>query len=188
MDLAFNDWIAIDLGTLVVHNPPPACNPVLDRMLARSADRSEVRDTKTWIEVLVGRRGTRHSRADLGKPSAARHLDGATDGPPGRVHLVATCPCRVRYRLRARSVCANRLSPADQSQRTADVHSPCAGPASTNRRMSQGKSAQVRTSPSRATSFAALRRPCVAFRGFPIDSPRALSRFHLPRRQTAAGG
>ena len=52
LDLAFDYRIDTDLDALVVHDPTPTGHPVLDRLLARIAARTEILDTRAWIEVL----------------------------------------------------------------------------------------------------------------------------------------
>ena len=52
MDLAFADRIDTDPQALVVNDPAPTGNPVLDGTLAKIAAREGATDTRTWIRVL----------------------------------------------------------------------------------------------------------------------------------------
>ena len=52
MDLAFDYRIDTDLQALVVTDPTPTGNPMLDRVLETIAARTETTDTQTWIKVL----------------------------------------------------------------------------------------------------------------------------------------
>lgn len=52
MDLAFEYRIDTDLEALVVTDPTPTGNPMLDRVLAKIAARADTTDTQTWIRVL----------------------------------------------------------------------------------------------------------------------------------------
>ena len=52
MDLAFEYRIDTDLDALVVTDPTPTGNPMLDRVLAKIAARADTTDTQTWIRVL----------------------------------------------------------------------------------------------------------------------------------------
>ena len=52
MDLAFADRIDTDPKTLVVTDPTPIGNPMLDGALAKIGAQGQATDTKTWIRVL----------------------------------------------------------------------------------------------------------------------------------------
>ena len=52
MDLAFAYRIDTDLEALVVIDPTPTGNPMLDRVLEKIAARAEAADTRTWVGVL----------------------------------------------------------------------------------------------------------------------------------------
>ncbi len=52
LDLAFKYRIDTDLQALVVTDPTPTGNGMLDRILAKIAARTETTDTQTWIRVL----------------------------------------------------------------------------------------------------------------------------------------
>ena len=52
MDLAFADRIDTDLEALVVIDPAPTGNPMLDRILAKIAARPDTVDARTWVGVL----------------------------------------------------------------------------------------------------------------------------------------
>ena len=52
LDLAFEYRIDTDLEALVVTDPTPTDNPILDRVLAKIAARSDTTDTQTWIRDL----------------------------------------------------------------------------------------------------------------------------------------
>ena len=52
MDLAFAYRIDTDPKALVVNDPTPTGNPMLDRILEKIAAREESADTRTWIRVL----------------------------------------------------------------------------------------------------------------------------------------
>ena len=52
MDLAFAYRIDTDLEALVVIDPTPTGNPMLDRILAKIAARADTTDTQTWIRAL----------------------------------------------------------------------------------------------------------------------------------------
>ena len=52
LDLAFAYRIDTDLEALVVTDPTPTDNPILDRVLAKIANRADTTDTQTWIRDL----------------------------------------------------------------------------------------------------------------------------------------
>lgn len=52
MDLAFANRIDTDLETLVVVDPAPTGNPMLDRILAKIAARADTVDAQTWVMRL----------------------------------------------------------------------------------------------------------------------------------------
>ncbi len=53
MDLAFAYRIDMDLQGLVVTDPAPTGNPMLDRILMKISARTDITDTSTWIRVLA---------------------------------------------------------------------------------------------------------------------------------------
>lgn len=53
MDLAFAFRIDTDLETLVVTDPTPMNNPMLDYVLAKIVARTDITDTPTWLKVLA---------------------------------------------------------------------------------------------------------------------------------------
>ena len=53
MDLAFADRIDTDLDALVVVDPAPTGNPMLDNLLSKIAARTDMTDTQTWVRVLA---------------------------------------------------------------------------------------------------------------------------------------
>ena len=52
MDLAFDDRVDTDPESLVVTDPTPTANPILDPTLAKIAAQGRGTDTRTWIRVL----------------------------------------------------------------------------------------------------------------------------------------
>ena len=53
MDLAFADRIDTDLEALVVVDPTPTGNPMLDEVLSKIAARTDTADTQAWVRVLA---------------------------------------------------------------------------------------------------------------------------------------
>ena len=53
MDLAFADRIDTDLNSLVVVDPAPTGNPMLDEVLSKIAARTDTTDTQTWVRALT---------------------------------------------------------------------------------------------------------------------------------------
>jgi len=53
MDLAFDFRIDTDLQALVITDPTPTGNPMLDHVLEKISARTDVTDTPTWIRVLA---------------------------------------------------------------------------------------------------------------------------------------
>ncbi|MCY3803489.1 MAG: GPP34 family phosphoprotein [Gammaproteobacteria bacterium] len=53
MDLAFDFRIDTDLQALVITDPTPTGNPMLDRVLEKISVRTDITDTPTWIRVLA---------------------------------------------------------------------------------------------------------------------------------------
>lgn len=53
LDLAFADRIDTDLEALVVVDPSPIGNPMLDEILSRIAARTDTTDTQTWVRMLA---------------------------------------------------------------------------------------------------------------------------------------
>ena len=54
LDLAFANRIDTDERQLLVLDPTPTGDPILDRVLERIANSSATRDTKAWIEKITG--------------------------------------------------------------------------------------------------------------------------------------
>ncbi len=65
MDLAFANRIDTDPKQLVILDPTPTGNPMLDRVLTRIANSAETKDTKGWIETLAGLGATEIRRQAL---------------------------------------------------------------------------------------------------------------------------
>ena len=94
MDLAFEYRIDTDLQALVVTDPTPTGNPMLDRILAQikarsdTTDTTDTTDTQAWIRVLsVHRRIGHDPRAGAGEPRGARHPGAARGAVPVGVPL-----------------------------------------------------------------------------------------------------